>query len=284
MASTSEIRRRIASVRETQKITHAMYLISQAKLRRAKEELERTRPYFNALRTEIKRIFRVDESVESRYFSPEDAADLDQGTYGLLVITADKGLAGAYNQNVIRRAQAMMERGELPGNMLVATAMSNLALEIFMKERAGTLLRTKVGDRYVMEAMRKTGAMLGGEQSGHLIYRQYSTTGDGLLAALQLLRIVREKEKPLSELAGLLHLFPQKLINVRVEKKLPFEERPAIGKAVADVEKALAGRGRVLLRYSGTEALCRVMVEAEDEDKVVRYARDLADVVSRELR
>ena len=110
MASTSEIRRRIASVRETQKITHAMYLISQAKLRRAKEELERTRPYFNALRTEIKRIFRVDESVESRYFSPEDAADLDEGTYGLLVITADKGLAGAYNQNVIRRAQAMMEQ------------------------------------------------------------------------------------------------------------------------------------------------------------------------------
>ena len=110
MASTSEIRRRIASVRETQKITHAMYLISQAKLRRAKEELERTRPYFNALRTEIKRIFRVDESVESHYFSPEDAADLDQGTYGLLVITADKGLAGAYNQNVIRRAQAMMEQ------------------------------------------------------------------------------------------------------------------------------------------------------------------------------
>ena len=81
-----------------------------------------------------------------------------------------------------------------------------------------------------------------------------------------------------------MHLIPQKLINVRVEKKLPFEERPAIGKAVADVEKALAGRGRVLLRYSGTEALCRVMVEAEDEDKVVRYARDLADVVSRELR
>ena len=114
MASTSEIRRRIASVRETQKITHAMYLISQAKLRRAREELEHTRPYFNALRTEIKRIFRVDESVDesvdSRYFSPEDAADLDQGTYGLLVITADKGLAGAYNQNVIRRAQAMMEQ------------------------------------------------------------------------------------------------------------------------------------------------------------------------------
>ena len=201
-----------------------------------------------------------------------------------LIVVDEKGNVLDGDQLMALGAQAMMERGELPGNMLVATAMSNLALEIFMKERAGTLLRTKVGDRYVMEAMRKTGAMLGGEQSGHLIYRQYSTTGDGLLAALQLLRIVREKEKPLSELAGLLHLFPQKLINVRVEKKLPFEERPAIGKAVADVEKALAGRGRVLLRYSGTEALCRVMVEAEDEDKVVRYARDLADVVSRELR
>ena len=179
-----------------------------------------------------------------------------------LIVVDEKGNVLDGDQLMALGAQAMMERGELPGNMLVA----------------------KVGDRYVMEAMRKTGAMLGGEQSGHLIYRQYSTTGDGLLAALQLLRIVREKEKPLSELAGLLHLFPQKLINVRVEKKLPFEERPAIGKAVADVEKALAGRGRVLLRYSGTEALCRVMVEAEDEDKVVRYARDLADVVSRELR
>ena len=108
--------------------------------------------------------------------------------------------------------------------------------------------------------------------------------GDGLLAALQILRIMREKEKPLSELARQLQLFPQKLINVRVEKKLPFEERPAIGKAVAEVERALAGRGRVLLRYSGTEALCRVMVEAEDEKKVVRYATELAEIVNRELR
>ena len=108
-----------------------------------------------------------------------------------LIVVDEKGNVLDGDQLMALGAQAMMERGELPGNMLVATAMSNLALEIFMKERAGTLLRTKVGDRYVMEAMRKTGAMLGGEQSGHLIYRQYSTTGDGLLAALQLLRIVR---------------------------------------------------------------------------------------------
>ena len=178
----------------------------------------------------------------------------------------------------------LKQRGLLAGDTAVSTVMANLGLTHALRDAGINLIQTKVGDRYVLERMLQGGYPLGGEQSGHLIYRQYSTTGDGLLAALQLLRIVREKEKPLSELAGLLHLFPQKLINVRVEKKLPFEERPAIGKAVADVEKALAGRGRVLLRYSGTEALCRVMVEAEDEDKVVRYARDLADVVSRELR
>ena len=177
-----------------------------------------------------------------------------------------------------------MARGELPHKMLVATVMSNMALEIFMKERGGTLLRTKVGDRYVMEAMRRENAMLGGEQSGHLIFRQYSTTGDGLLAALQLLRIMREKDRPLSELAGLLRLFPQKLVNVRVEKKLPFEERPAIGEAVRKIEEELGDRGRVLLRYSGTESLCRIMIEAENEDKVARYAEDLAEVVARELR
>ena len=106
MASTSEIRRRITSVRETQKITHAMYLISQAKLRRARQDLDDTRPYFNALQTEIKRIFRVDSTVESPYFSPESTSELDYGTYGILSITADKGLAGAYNQNVLRQTQA----------------------------------------------------------------------------------------------------------------------------------------------------------------------------------
>ncbi len=180
-------------------------------------------------------------------------------------------------------AQHLMEHEALPGNAVVATAMSNLALELFMKERGGRLLRSKVGDRYVMEMMRREGVMFGGEQSGHLIFRQFSTTGDGLLAALQVLHIMREKERPLSEISGLLTLFPQKLVNVHVEKKLPFEERPAIGEAVRKVEEALAGRGRVLLRYSGTESLCRVMVEAEDEVKVEQYAQELAGVVQKEL-
>ena len=201
-----------------------------------------------------------------------------------LIVVDERGVILDGDQIMALCAQAMMARGELPGNLLVATAMSNMALEIFMSEHGGRLLRTKVGDRYVMEAMRREGAMLGGEQSGHLIFHKYSTTGDGLLAALQILRIMREKERPLSELAGLLTPFPQKLITVRVEKRLPFEERPAMGEAVAQVEKELGGRGRVLLRYSGTEALCRVMVEGENADKVRQYAEDLAQVVASELR
>lgn len=180
-------------------------------------------------------------------------------------------------------AKDMMRRGELPGNLLVGTVMSNLALEIFMRDHGGELLRAPVGDRYVVEAMRREGAMLGGEQSGHLIFRHYSTTGDGLLAALQILRIMREKEKPLSELAGLLTPFPQKLINVRVDKKLPFEEKPAIGEAVQKIEAEMAGRGRVLLRYSGTEPVCRVMVEGENQDKVNAFAAELAEIVREQL-
>ena len=165
-------------------------------------------------------------------------------------------------------AQDLMDREQLPGNAICATVMSNIALELYMKEHGGKLLRSKVGDRYVMEMMRREGIMFGGEQSGHLIFRSYSTTGDGLLSALQVLRILREKEKPLSEISHLLTLFPQKLVNVHVEKKLPFEERPAIGEAVKKVEAELGDRGRVLLRYSGTESLCRIMVECEDENKV----------------
>lgn len=200
-----------------------------------------------------------------------------------LIVVDEHGQILDGDQLMAMCAQAMMARGELPGNLLVSTVMSNMALEIFMREHGGELLRTPVGDRYVVEAMRREGAMLGGEQSGHLIFRHYSTTGDGLLAALQILRIMREKEKPLSELAGLLSPFPQTLLNVRVHKKLPFDEKPAIGEAIARVEGELGGRGRALVRYSGTESLCRVMVEGENLDKVRHFAQELADVVQREL-
>lgn len=200
-----------------------------------------------------------------------------------LIVVDEHGTILDGDQLMALCAQAMMARGELPGNLLVGTVMSNLALEIFMRDHGGQLLRTPVGDRYVVEAMRREGAMLGGEQSGHLIFRHYSTTGDGLLAALQILRIMREKDKPLSELANLLTPFPQKLVNVRVEQRLPLEQKPAIGEAVRGIEEQLAGRGRVLLRYSGTENLLRIMVEGEDRQKVDEYAQELAAVVRREL-
>ncbi len=168
----------------------------------------------------------------------------------------------------------------MPGNMLVATVMSNMALELFMKERGGTLLRTQVGDRYVAEAMRANGAALGGEQSGHIIFNELASSGDGILAALQILRIMITKGKPLSELANLLTPpFPQVLINVQVEQKTPFEQAAPIQDAVRDAEERLEGRGRVLLRYSGTESLARVMVEGEDENLVSSLAQNIAETV-----
>jgi phosphoglucosamine mutase len=201
-----------------------------------------------------------------------------------LIVVDERGSILDGDQLMALCALDMMANGRLPGNKLVATVMSNMALEVFMREHGGILLRTSVGDRYVVEEMLKEGAMFGGEQSGHLIFREYSTTGDGLLAALQILRIMREKERPLSELAGLLVPYPQTLLNIRVAKKLPFEQCPDILEAKEKVEQELAGRGRVLLRYSGTEPVCRVMVEGEKSEEVRRCAEDLADVVQRSLK
>jgi phosphoglucosamine mutase len=140
-----------------------------------------------------------------------------------------------------------------------------------------------VGDRYVVEAMRAHGAVFGGEQSGHLVFMEHSTTGDGILAALQIMRIMVRKRRPLSELARMIEPFPQMLENVHVNRKRPFEEVPAVQKAVQEAEKQLDGRGRVLLRYSGTEAVARVMVEAEDRELMSRVSTDLVEAVRRGL-
>ncbi len=201
-----------------------------------------------------------------------------------LIVVDEKGLVLDGDQIMAMCADDMMKQGKLANKTLVATHMSNIALDIFMKERKGKLIRTDVGDRHVVEAMRKHGAMLGGEQSGHIIFKQYGTTGDGLLAALQILRIMREKNAPLSQLAGQLRLYPQELINVHVERKKPFEECDELMACKNKIEKALAGRGRVLLRYSGTEFLCRIMVEGEDAQQVRAYAKELASTAERVLK
>jgi len=198
-----------------------------------------------------------------------------------LIVADEHGTILDGDQIMALCAQHLMEQDRLPGNLLVATVMSNMALEVFMREHNGRLLRTDVGDRNVVAAMCKHGASFGGEQSGHLIFREYSTTGDGLLAALQLLAIMRTKGRPLSELSGLLTPYPQELQNVPVAQKPALKSCPELTDATARAEERLGGRGRVLLRYSGTEPLCRVMVEGPDPAEVHTAVEELAAIVKK---
>lgn len=196
-----------------------------------------------------------------------------------LIVVDEHGTVLDGDQIMAVCADEMLSRGTLSGNTLVATVMSNMALEVFMQERGGRLVRTNVGDRYVVEEMRRGGYLLGGEQSGHLVFMEHSTTGDGTLAALQLLRIMVARQRPISEIAGLLTPFPQKLVNVKVKRKVPFADVPSIQAAVKNAEERLGRTGRVLLRYSGTESLARIMVEARDESLVNDLCDDLTQAV-----
>ena len=217
----------------------------------------------------------------------ETGADIGialDGDADRVIVADEKGRILDGDQIMAICALDFLDQGKLPGNLLVATVMSNMALEVFMAEHGGRLLRTPVGDRYVVEAMRAEGAVLGGEQSGHLIFLNHSTTGDGTLAALQLMKIMVQRGKPLSELATLLCPFPQKLVNVPVARKIPFGQAPGIEQATAEAERILHGRGRVLLRYSGTESLARVMVEAEDPALVDSLCAYLVTAVTDALR
>lgn len=196
-----------------------------------------------------------------------------------LIVVDETGTILDGDQIMAICAEYLIDHGKLKNNTLAATTMSNMALEHFMEEHGGTLIRTNVGDRYVVEAMRKFDLSLGGEKSGHLIFHDFSTTGDGLLAALQVLTIMCESGKKLSELAHKLELYPQEMENVSITQKPDLAAVPEIQSAVKDAEDKLGKYGRVLLRYSGTENLCRVMVEARDEKLVKRLVKDLAKVV-----
>jgi len=167
--------------------------------------------------------------------------------------------------------------------VVVSTVMSNMGLRFALQGMGVKPVTTAVGDRSVMEAMRENGAVLGGEDSGHIIFLDHHTTGDGILSALQLLSTRLRSGKPLSQLASTMTIFPQALINVPVSRKPDLGSIPEIGAVIQQVEQALGDRGRVLVRYSGTEPLCRVMVEGEDREEVERSAQAIADTIRQKL-
>lgn len=176
-------------------------------------------------------------------------------------------------------AKYFKERDLLPGNQVVTTVMSNFGFVKAMRELGIDHAMTDVGDRHVLKQLRESGAALGGEPSGHIICRDHHSTGDGIIAALQLLRVMRNKKKKLSELAGIMRMFPQKLVNVTVSDKPPLEEVASVQAEIKAAEKTLNGEGRVLIRYSGTQSMCRVMVEGPTTAVTESLANRLADAV-----
>lgn len=203
---------------------------------------------------------------------------------------ADRALFADERGNVVNgdavlllAARDLAARGLLAGATVVATTMSNMGLEAALKRSGIHMLRAPVGDKYVLEQMRSTGATLGGEQSGHIIFSGRSTTGDGLLTALLLLDIVHRSGKSLTELTADLKTFPQVIVNVKVREKRPLAEIPSVAVAIAEAERVLADSGRVVIRYSGTEALARVMIEAESEALMRHHAEEIAGAIRAEI-
>ncbi|OGR15833.1 MAG: hypothetical protein A3K53_04770 [Deltaproteobacteria bacterium RIFOXYB2_FULL_66_7] len=181
-------------------------------------------------------------------------------------------------------AVEMARRKTLAKNTVVATVMSNIGLELYLKERKIRLLRAPVGDRYVVEAMRAGKCNFCGEQSGHLIFLDHATTGDGVLAALQLLAVMVESGRKLSDLGQGLVVYPQMLHNIRMKRRVPLESMKGLRKAQAEFEKGLGSRGRILVRYSGTEPLLRIMAEGENLDEVEAIVKALGDKAREECR
>jgi len=171
----------------------------------------------------------------------------------------------------------MLEEKKLKKKTLVATVMSNVALDHLIASNGGKVVRTRVGDRYVVEEMRTHGYNFGGESSGHLTFLDYSTASDGIVAALKLLSVIQKKGKKLSEIAMILEKFPQALVNLKVRDKKPIEQMPRVQKTISRAEHLLDGKGRVLVRYSGTEPLLRILVEGEKENLIKEIAREIVD-------
>jgi len=202
-----------------------------------------------------------------------------------LIVIDEKGQIVDGDVVMAMCAARMMDDGQLAKRTLVATVMSNLGLERAMHERGGNLVRTQVGDRYVVETMRKGGYNLGGEQSGHLIFLDHASTGDGMVAALQVLAIMVRTGRPLSELAKeAMERVPQVLENITLRARQPLEDMKALAVATQKVKDALGSDGRVLVRWSGTEPKLRIMLEGPNEDRLRRWAKDLAAAAQKDSR
>lgn len=199
-----------------------------------------------------------------------------------VIVCDEKGRDVDGDHIIAISALYMKEKGFLDKNSVVTTIMANKGFDIAMEEKGIHVIKTKVGDRYVVDEMKKNGCVLGGEQSGHIIFLKYTTTGDGIVSALQLLRIIKEKNEKLSNLAQCMFALPQILVNIEVKEKRDLNTLHA-GKKIAEAENILGKMGRVLVRYSGTQNVCRIMIEGEDKHEIKKMADDIADAIKMEI-
>nr|NLI50085.1 phosphoglucosamine mutase [Propionibacterium sp.] len=234
--------------------------------------------------------FNINDNCGSQHTQDLRAAVLETGAaIGLafdgdgdrLIAVDETGTEITGDQILIICANQLKKEGRLANDLLVSTVMSNLGLRVACERYGFRHHAAKVGDRYVLEDMKRLGAVIGGEDSGHMIFLDYHTTGDGILTALQLVAAMLKAGRPLSELATQMDVYPQKLINVDVTSKPPVEELPELVEAIDRVERELEGKGRVLVRYSGTQQMCRVMVEGPTVEDTERYAAEVAAIVRR---
>jgi phosphoglucosamine mutase len=200
-----------------------------------------------------------------------------------LIAVDEKGNEITGDQLLIICANVLKKEGRLKNDLLVSTVMSNLGLRVACKKYGFKHHTSDVGDRYVLSDMLRLGAIIGGEDAGHMIFLEHHKTGDGIIAAMQLIAAMLKEGKPLSELARWMDVFPQKLININVKNKPEISAIPGIMEIIGQVERALGEEGRVLVRYSGTQNMCRIMVEGPSKDLTEKYCRQIADVVKREI-
>ncbi len=200
-----------------------------------------------------------------------------------LIAVDEKGQEITGDQILLICAKVLKEQGKLKNDLLVSTVMSNLGLRVACKKYGFKHHASQVGDRYVLEDMLKLGGIIGGEESGHMIFLEHHTTGDGILTALQLIAAMVRTGKPLSELAGLMDIYPQKLINVDVKSKPDISTVPQVMEVIGRIEKELGEEGRILVRYSGTQNMCRVMVEGPSVAVTETYCQEIADIVKKSI-